>query len=54
MADIILPTGVICASVKTALQAVFLRRNGLQNRFTENPESTDYDGGKNIEVFFTL
>jgi hypothetical protein len=27
----------------------FYRRNDLQNRFTENPQSADYASGKNIK-----
>jgi len=35
---------------KTALQSVLSEKNDLQNRFTENSESADYDGGKNIRL----
>jgi len=37
---------VILAFVKRLCKS-FYRQNDLQNRFTENSESSDYDGGKN-------
>jgi len=49
----ILPTGIICTSVKRLCKS-FYRQNGLQNRFTENSESANYDNEKNIFSGITL
>ncbi len=40
-------TVIICAFVKRFCKS-FLRRNGLQNRFTADSESADYAGGQYI------
>jgi len=45
--EFILVTVIICASVKRFCKS-FLRRNGLQNRFTAAFRSSVYNGGQYI------
>jgi len=41
-----LPTGIICAFVKRFCKP-FYQYNDLHNRYTEDSDSSSYDGGKN-------